>query len=168
MAKLTDTKVLAMSAMLLALATLMGFLKVPVNQFIELRFAYLPIASAGFLFGPGVGAVVGALSDIMGYLVKPTGPYFPGFTLSSAIAGVIYGFWLYGKPASFKRVLGALITHAVIISFLLNPLWLCLLYGRGFVAVVTARGVKTLIMLPIEAGMLYTVLKQTERAAGRR
>jgi len=28
--------------------------------------------------------------------------------------------------------------------------------------------VKTLIMLPIEAVMLYTVLKQTERAAGRR
>ncbi len=156
------TRRLVISAMLLAIATIMGFLKIPVNQFIEFRFAYLPISCAGYLFGPAVGAAVGALSDILGYVVKPTGPYFPGFTLSSAISGIIYGLWLHKRKLTFPRALGAQATHAALISFLLNPLWLCLLYGRGFLAVLAARAVKTLIMLPIEAAILFAVLGRVD------
>ena len=48
------------------------------------------------LFGPGVGGAVGALSDILGYAVRPTGPYFPGFTVTAALSGVIFGL-LLGK-----------------------------------------------------------------------
>ena len=162
------TRRLVLSAMLLAIATIMGFLKVPVNQFIEFRFAFLPISCAGYLFGPGVGAAVGALSDILGYLVKPTGPYFPGFTFSSAVTGVIYGLWLHKRRLSFPRALGAQATQAALISFLLNPLWLCLLYGRGFVAVLAARAVKTLVMLPIEAAILYAVLGRVDVEAANK
>ena len=163
MEKIRDTRVLATSAMLLAIAVIMGFLKVPINQFIELRFAYLPIACAGFLFGPGIGGAVGAMSDILGYLVKPTGPYFPGFTLTSLVSGLIYGAGLFRKPVTFRRCLAVKTVNMIVVSFLMNPLWLVLLYGQGFFAVLTARVVKTLIMLPIETAILYYVLKQTER-----
>ena len=84
MAKLSDIRVLTVSAMMLALSTILGFLKVPVTQLIELRFAFLPIACTGMLFGPAVGGIVGGLSDILGFIVKPTGPYFPGFTITAA------------------------------------------------------------------------------------
>ena len=88
MDKMRNTRILTASAMLLAIAVILGFFKIPVNQFMELRFAFLPIACTGMLFGPFVGGVVGALSDILGYLVKPTGPYFPGFTVTQIISGV--------------------------------------------------------------------------------
>ena len=71
MDKMRNTRILTASAMLLAIAVILGFFKIPVNQFMELRFAFLPIACTGMLFGPFVGGVVGALSDILGYLVKP-------------------------------------------------------------------------------------------------
>ena len=97
MDKMRNSRILTASAMLLAIAVILGFFKIPVNQFMELRFAFLPIACTGMLFGPFVGGVVGALSDILGYLVKPTGPYFPGFTVTQILSGVMYGLVLYKK-----------------------------------------------------------------------
>ncbi len=165
MAKIKDVRVLTISAMMLALATILGFLKVPVTQLIELRFAYLPIACTGLLFGPAVGGIVGALSDILGFIVKPTGPYFPGFTVTAAAAGVIYGAILYGKEVTWQRVAAAHLVRTIVVSFLLNPLWLSLLYGYGFVAVVTARVVKTLVMFPIETALLYFILRPARRVS---
>ena len=119
MAKLSDIRVLTVSAMMLALATILGFLKVPVTQLIELRFAFLPIACTGMLFGPAVGGIVGGMSDILGFIVKPTGPYFPGFTITAAAAGAIYGLFLYGKEISWQRVALAHFVRTVVVSFLL-------------------------------------------------
>ena len=72
-----NTKTLTVAAMLTAVGIVLGFFKLPINQLIEIRFGSIPIALAGMMFGPGVAGVVGALTDIGGYLVKPTGPFFP-------------------------------------------------------------------------------------------
>lgn len=167
MAKLSDIRVLTVSAMMLALSTILGFLKVPVTELIELRFAYLPIACTGMLFGPAVGAIVGGMSDILGFIVKPTGPYFPGFTITAAAAGAIYGLFLYGKEISWKRVAAAHFVRTIVVSFILNPLWLSLLYGYGFWAVITARFVKTIVMFPIETALLYFILRPAREASQR-
>ena len=167
MAKIKDIRVLTVSAMMLALATILGFLKIPVTELIELRFAYLPIACTGMLFGPAVGGIVGAMSDILGFIVKPTGPYFPGFTVTAAAAGVIYGLFLYGKEITWKRVAAAHFVRTIVVSFLLNPLWLSLLYGYGFWAVVAARLLKTVVMFPIETALLYFVLRPAREVSRR-
>ena len=153
MAKLSDIRVLTVSAMMLALSTILGFLKVPVTQLIELRFAYLPIACTGMLFGPAVGAIVGGMSDILGFIV--------------AAAGIIYGLILYGKEISWQRVAAAHFVRTVVVSFLLNPLWLSLLYGYGFWAVITARLVKTVVMFPIETALLYFILRPAREVSQR-
>lgn len=47
------------------------------------------------LFGPVYGAIVSGLSDVMGYLLKPTGAYIPLMTLIVAAGGFIRGaLWL--------------------------------------------------------------------------
>lgn len=88
------TKTLTLAALFVAIAVVLSFFKVPLTPLIELRFGALPIAAAGALLGPVVGPVVGAVSDILGYMVRPTGPFFPGFTLSAALSGLIYGLML--------------------------------------------------------------------------
>ncbi|WP_099205502.1 folate family ECF transporter S component [Scatolibacter rhodanostii] len=43
------------------------------------------------LFGPVYGAVTSGLSDLLGYILKPTGPYLPLMTLIVAVGGFLRG-----------------------------------------------------------------------------
>lgn len=162
MSKLKNVQILTTSAMLTALAIVLGFFKVPVSNIIEIRFAFLPIALAGQLFGPFVAGIIGILSDVGGYLVKPTGAFFPGFTLSSMLSGILYGLVLRGKKITIWRAFFSKLLNTVFISFLLNPLWLSILYGNGFWAIVSARLVSECILLPVNTAMIYLLLKTLE------
>ena len=145
---LSNIRVLTSAGILSAIAIVLGFFKIPVTQLIEIRFAVLPVTIAAYLFGPVVGGAVGLVSDIGGYILRPTGPFFPGFTLTSIVTGVIFGLMLY------KRV---------ICGILLNSLWLSMLYGNGFIPVLTARIVKELVMIPVNTLMLAAVLQPVKK-----
>ncbi len=163
MKKFKDIRVLTVCAMLLAISAIFGFFKIPLSDVAEIRLQFLPVACAGMLFGAPAGALVGGLSDILCYIVKPTGPFFPGFTISSIIQGMIYGFILYNKPLSLKRVIMAQIADTVVISLILNPVWLMILYNNAFGVIFVSRLVKVAVMLPINTVLLMGVLSVVRR-----
>ena len=149
---------LTISAMLLALSVIFGFFKIPLSQVSEVRLQFLPVAAEGMLFGPLYGGILGGLSDILCYIVRPTGAFFPGFTISAIIQGVIYGL-LLRKNQSLGRILATQALDTVIISLILNPIWLMMLYGNSFVVIFMERIIKVLIMLPINTALLTAVVK---------
>lgn len=159
MEKLKNVKVLTVSAFLVAIATVLGFFKVPITELIEIRFQYLPIAIGGALFGPALGGVIGMLADILGYLVKPTGAFFPGFTITSILSGLIYGGFFYKKKITIPRIILAEVTETIVCSLLLNSINLSILYGNAFSVVVASRLLKVLIMFPVDTVILTVVLK---------
>ncbi len=160
MSKLRDTKTLTVAAMLTALGIILGFFKIPINQLIEIRFGSLPVEMAGMLFGPFVSGIVGALTDIGGYIVKPTGPFFPGFTFSSIVGGIIFGVMLHGKKVTFLRVLATQGIYNLIVGLILNSYWLNMLYfQKGFFVTAIARLPREIIMLPISSIMFYALVK---------
>lgn len=158
-----NVRAITTCGMLLAVSVVLGFFKVPVTEIIELRFAFLPIACIGMLFGPVVGAETGMLSDILGYIVKPTGPFFPGFTISAIAQGIIYGLFFYKKEITVRRIILAQLTDTIIVSLILNPIWLSILYGNGFIAVFTGRLIKTAVMFPINTVLLAAILKPARK-----
>lgn len=169
MSKLRNTKTITTAGMLIAIGIVLGFFKFPVNNLIEIRFGSLPIAAAGTLLGPVSAAVVGALTDIGGYLVKPTGAFFPGFTISGILTGIIFGIFLKTNDRSrlsIVRIFLAQLAVTVFINILLNSCWLSILYGNGYIAVLIARIPKELIMLPINT-LLITAIAKPVRMIGR-
>lgn len=59
---------------------------------LRLDLGHIPIAITGILFGPLAGGLSGAIADLLGFMVNSYGgPYFPGFTISSILWGVIPG-----------------------------------------------------------------------------
>lgn len=167
MSKLKNVKVLTTSAMLLALATILGFFKIPITQLIEIRFGTIPVSIAGYLFGPGIGAIIGAFSDILGYLVKPTGPFFPGFTISSLLSGLVFGFVLHTKEPKkvpIVRIIIASFIHSFVIGALVNSFNLFVLYGNlkdgnilAYFTLVLSRLPKEAIMFPINT-VIYSLI----------
>ena len=160
MEKLRNTKTLTIAGMLTAIGIILGLFKIPINKLIEIRFGSLPIGIGGMYLGPGIAAIIGALVDIGGFIVKPTGPYFPGFTISGIVSGIIYGVILYKKDLTIPRVIAAEAAHTLIVGILLNTFWLDKLYfNNGFIPTLLVRLPKELVMLPINIFFLYIVLE---------
>lgn len=119
---------------------------------LRLSFGEIPIILAGLLFGPAGGALTGLTADLIGYLINSHGgPFFPGFTLSAALVGLIPGLLrrrLKGSPTLIQAALIVLVTDLVT-GVLLNTLWLTILYGQGFFVILPMRMLARLVTLPI-------------------
>lgn len=158
-------RILATVAMLLAVQVILGLVAaIPLGNSIRISFGGLALSVTGALFGPVPAAINGALADILGSLIHPIGPYFPGFTLTGLLNGLIYGFVLYERRPTLKRVLLAKLLIDVICNLLLNTLWLDLLYGKAFFAILPARFLKNLLQYPVDVLMLYPILGLAEKA----
>lgn len=157
--ELKDIRALATTAMFLAIAVVLGFYSLQVTDFIKISFSFIADEMTGMMFGPMVGAVMGAAADLVKYLVHPTGAFFPGFTISGAISGMIYGMILYKKPLHVRRILLANGLVMVFVNILLNTYWLTLLYGQGFMAILPVRVLKEIILYPIYVALFYSVSK---------
>ena len=163
--ELKDSRTLAVIAMLLALAVMLGFFgTVQVTDFLKIGFSFLPNEIAAMLFGPSVGGIVAGTADILKFLVKPTGAFFPGFTISAAAGGVIYGLILYKKPLSVGRIILAKVLVAVLVNTCLNTFWLTVMYGSSFAVLLPARLLKQILMVPVETVLFYLVVRTLSRA----
>lgn len=158
-----NVSTVAVCGMLLAMKAVLGMFTIVVTPQLKIGFSFLPIAVGGMLFGPVVGGVLGAAGDILSYLIKPAGPYFPGLTISGFVGGFIYGLILYKKPATLVRSFFAKLAVTLSVSFLLDPFWLSIMYGKSFIAVFMGRVATNSILFPINVAMLYTLLKIVEK-----
>jgi len=153
---------LTVSAMLLALSVILGFFKIPLTQTSEIRLQFLPVAIEGALFGPLYGGILGGLSDILCFIVRPTGAFFPGFTVSAILQGVIYGVVLR-RSQTVPRIIAAQTIDCILVSLILTPIWLMLLYGNAFIPIFVGRLPNVLIMFPINVILLSLVIGASRR-----
>lgn len=144
-------------------ALLKGLFTIPLGSLSRISFSFLGTAVSGFLYGPVVSGFAGMVVDVIGYLLRPDGPYFFGFTFNMFVSGFLYGCWLYRRPVRLWRTFAACLTSIVVVSFLLNPLWLNLLYGDAFWALVWMRVPKNIILLPINTALLYPILRVVDK-----
>lgn len=96
------------------------------------------------------------------YVVKPTGAFFPGFTLNAMLGGVLYGTILYRKPLTFRRALWADLVVALICNIFLNTLWLSMMSGKAMMVLLPMRVLKNLIKWPVDAALFYLIAKRME------
>lgn len=161
--ELKNVKNLVLASILMALGFILHFFTVPITPFMRISLGFIVQAMIGMLFGPVVGAMCGGMSDIINYLSTPNGPYFPGFTISGILAGILYGAALYNKRLTVLRC--AIVTLIVtgVIDIILNTYWLYLLYGKAFFALLPLRATTNLIQIPIKVAMIYFILNLINR-----
>ncbi|WP_242973920.1 folate family ECF transporter S component [Clostridium thermosuccinogenes] len=158
-----NARTIAMSGMLVALNVILTFFDISLSNVLRISFSFLPLAMGGMLYGPVVGGAMGVVGDILGYLARPDGPFFPGFTLNALLSGALYGLFLYKRPVKLKSVIAVSLLITVSINLLLNPVWLSMMYGNAFIVLLTGRIVKNVIMFPINTALLFAALKLVER-----
>lgn len=147
-------KKLVYMAMFIAITSILSRFVAIQLPFLKITFSFIPIALSAMIFGPVYGGVVAGIEDLIGATLFPKGPFFPGFTLSAILVGVVYGLILYKKPKTTTRMIIANAIIAVVINIVLNTVWLVILYNKGFIALASTRIIKAIIMIPIEVFML--------------
>ena len=155
--ELKSVRTVTASAKFAAVGIILGSLTVQVGDFIKIGFSTIANQFVYYLFGPAVGCFYGGALDILKYLVKPTGAFFPGWTLSAMAAGVIYGCFFYKKKLSLRRVLAAEFAVSFVCNIILGTLWLDLMYGKGFFVLLPMRAFKNLVMWPVNSFLFYSM-----------
>ncbi len=167
---MTRNKKIITTAILLAMLIILSrFLSVK-TPIMKISFAFIPTMLCAIWLGPKWTVLLNVLGDIIGATLFPTGPYFVGYTISTAIAGLIYGMLLYKKnPDSFSnvnfiiRVIISVVLVAVIVNMGLNTLWTSITTGKAFIVLFATRVVKQLIMIPVHIVVILFLEKATRK-----
>ncbi len=149
-------------ALLTAMYVALQFVAIQPNEMLKISFSFLPLALVGALFGPVPAMLAGGVGDLLQYLVKPTGAFFPGFTLSAILDGLIFGLILYRQRPAVWRLTLSRIAMILVVNIGLNSIWLHLLYGSSLF--VWMRVVKNVIQLPIDIVMMVVLFRVVEKA----
>ena len=162
--ELRKTRVMVFCSLMAVIAIVISYTTtIEIGPYIRIGFSGLPNRIIDYLFGPFIGGIFGGTLDVLKYLVRPSGPFFFGFTFNAILSGTIYGILLYNKPIKIWRAVAAEVLVKTIVNCGLNTLWLSMLYGKAFTVLLPARVIKNLVMLPIDTIILLALLTYAEK-----
>lgn len=148
-------RTITLTAMFAAIAIILGYFTLALGDSIKIGFSSISNQLVGYMFGPVVGCVFGGALDILKFMIKPTGPFFPGITINAMLAGLLYGCFFYKRPLCFWRVFMAEGIVLLVCNILLGTWCLQILTGKGFMLLLPPRVLKNLIMWPISSLLFY-------------
>jgi len=129
-------KIMTTSAMLTAISVVIGiFCKTLLNfdgGLFRITFENLPIIMSGIMFGPIVGGLVGAATDIISYLLSPQ-IYAINIvvTIGATAVGVVSGFfarYIFKKRGYVRLICPSILAH-IVGSMIIKPIGLYQFYG---------------------------------------
>ena len=152
------TRKLVISAMLIAFDVIFTRLLAVNVLWAKLGFGFTAVALSAMLWGPAWAGMTAAIADIIGSLLFPTGAYFPGFTATAAITGVIYGAYLHKERPNFVRSLLCALTNSLLVTLLLNTLMILLIFEPSNTApFLWGRAFEAALMLVAQTAMIYAL-----------
>lgn len=134
------------------------FAVIPIGDMMRFSVSFIPVVIAARKFGILAGTAVYGLGDLVGAIVFPTGgAFFPGYTLTAAIVGFIFG--LYLRPSKKEetvltknvKIILSVLTTQLVGSFLLNSYWRSFQTGTPYEAVLMTRLPQCLISAVIQS-----------------
>ena len=130
----------------------------------RISLGFLPIAVLAVYLGPLYASFAWAAADVIGFFIFPSGfPYFPGFTASAFISGMIFGFILYKNGGKIVRTVVASGIVCIADVFFLRLLWLRIMMRIGNMdavpmeVTVAARAIQVAIIFPVQCIFIYLV-----------
>ena len=168
-AELKDTKMLVVTALMIALRVALKPLAIPLGPQLSIQTAMLATALGAMIFGPVVAIPAAMISDTVGFMIYPTGDYFLPFMLTEIASTMFYALFLYRANVTPTRVM----LSRFCICFLVNVVLQQFIYAWWYAYIgnpeqaresilgmmTLARILKNLAMFPIESVVLTLFLK---------
>ncbi len=163
-AELKKLKTIVITALLIAVGIVLGQFSIQLTETTKIGISFIATQMTANLFGPVVGGIMGGVADVLKFIIKPTGPFLIGYTISAILGPVIYGMILYKKPISFWRIFIAKTIVAIFINLLLGTFWSYHYFGAAFWATIPSKLLQQVIQVPIQSVIYYLVMQALKKA----
>ena len=165
-----NVRTVALTAVLIALAVVGNGLKIPLSMGLEIRFGFVFLSTIAFLFGPVVAFAAGFTSNLLAFLLFPSGfGYNVLFDLNIGLSGVLYAIFLYRKNYKSEYfvvwVAAAKIAVNFVCNIVINSYLLRAYLGPSADIITITRIFKNITLLPGEIVVMLFVLKYVAEAA---
>ena len=157
--RLKNVRVLAAAALLIALTIAITTLYIPLPNNLHVFFDYTPKALCAAVCGPVAALGVGFVMDILGFLARPMGAFFPGYTVTTMVTMVIYALGFYGQKLTVPRIAVTKLAVNVLCNVGLNSLWNSILMGKAFTVFLAGSITKNLLLWPVEVLVMVIVFR---------
>lgn len=162
--ELKKLKTIVITGLLIAIGIILGQFSIQISQSTKIGISFIATQLTSMLFGPVVGGIMGGVSDILKFIIKPTGNFLIGYTINAMVGPILYGIMLYKKPISFWRILFSKAVVAVLVNLLLGCYWQYLYFGAAIVAILPGKVLQQLIQVPIQSVLFYIVVVALKKA----
>ena len=163
-AELKDTHMLVFAALMIALRLVMKQISIPITPFLRINVAYFVNALGAMVFGPVFAIICAAITDVLGYIIRPDGVYFIPFILTEIGGSLVFALFLYRAKITPARVMLSRFTINLFVNVLLQTpimMWYYALYmgGKQYTFAMAVPGmIKNILMFPIESVLLSLFL----------
>ena len=168
-AELRDTKMLVISALMVALRIALKPAAIPLGPSLYIQTATLATALGAMIFGPVVAIPAAMISDTIGFMIYPTGDYFLPFMLTEIASTMFYALFLYRAKVSPIRVMLSRFCICFFVNVVLQQFiyaWWYVYIGNPEEAMESILGIMTLsrilknvCMFPLESVVLTVFLR---------
>lgn len=161
-------RVLAIAALFVGLRIVVSTFFIPLGDNLRIYFSFFVPALGSLIYGPFVGMLSGFASDILGYFVHPSGGFFPGYTVTAILSGLVYALFFYRARITVVRIFFCKFCINLFINVGLGSLWSAILYGKGFYYYMAKSIVKNTLLLPLEVLLLVLFFQMLLPVIGSR
>lgn len=163
-AELKDVHMLVFAALMIALRLVLKQFAIPITPFLKINVSFFITALGGMVFGPVIAAICGGITDVLGFMLKPDGFYFPPFILTEMAGGFVFALYLYRAKVTTTRIMLSRFTINLGVNVIMQTpimMWYYAVYmnGKQFTLAMAVPGmIKNLAMFPIESVLLTLFL----------
>lgn len=154
--ELRSVRMLVIAALIVALRVALKSVFIPVGDQLNITVGFFANALGSMIYGPVLGLLSGMVSDLLGCILFPKGPFFPPFTLVEMLGSFIFALWLYRTRLTPFKVIASKLSVNIVCNIVLTPVFLSWMYGKSVMIYLVPGIAKNLCLFPLE-GVVLTI-----------
>ena len=161
--ELKNTKTLIFAALMIALRIALKSVSIYIAADLRISIEFLVNALGAMVFGPVVAIAGAAVSDTLGALLFPSGPYFFPFIFTEIAGSMVFALFFYRTRISVTKVILSRFCTNFFVNIVLQTPIMALYYqmmlGKTYKILNLPRMIKNLVLFPIESLLLVLFLR---------
>ena len=150
-------KLLVFAALMIAVTRALSLIPgIPIWH-TKLTWGFLARSVCALVCGPVLGLVFGFVEDILGFVLQPTGDFFPGYTLSTMAGVLVYALFFFRRRITVVNLVLANAVVNLLVNAAMGSVWSTMVRGGGYLGWFIPSLAKNLItILPKAAALRKT------------